>query len=283
MKYGCFSLDFRRFSLETAFRIASVYGFDGIELWGGRPHAYPPDMDDDEIKRIKALRKKYRLDIPMYTPNALNMPVNLCSLDSREQEDAIAYFRKAILACEKLEIPRMLLVADHPGYEVPLKDAKNRFVENMRLLASFAKKHHVIPVLEPLTPMESPVITTVDDCVEMIDAIGDAHVEGMLDVVPPHIAYEPYSAYFEKLGKRLHYIHLCNNDDKTDAHLRLDTGCLPVEDMVEVFKKHGYKDYITVELYSENYSDPELMMANASRMIKRFREAEKKRPAGRGR
>ncbi len=45
-----------------------------------------------------------------------------------------------------------------------------------------------------------------------------------MDVVPPHITYEPYSSYFDKLGNKMNYIHICNNDGKKDVHLRLDYG-----------------------------------------------------------
>lgn len=271
MKFGCFSLDFKRFSLETAFKIAAGYGFDGIELWGGRPHAYPFDMDHERISKVKELKTRYSLEIPMYTPNAIGMPYCLCSLDPDEQKDALEYFKRAIEACEGIEVPRMLIVADHPGYEVSMRKSKERFIENVRILGDFANRHSVILVIEALTPMESPVITTSDDLVEIIEDIGLDNIEAMLDVVPPNIAYEPYSAYFEKLGDRLHYIHLCNNDGRTDAHLRLDTGCLPVEDILEIAKNRKYEDYITVELYSECYKDPELLLANSSRILKRAR------------
>ena len=93
----------------------------------------------------------------------------------------------------------------------------------------------------------------------------------MMDVVPPHIVCEPYSAYFEKLGGRMNYIHLCNNDGRTDAHLRLDTGELPVADMLKVFRAYGFEGYVTVELYSECYKDPELLLANASRILGQIR------------
>ncbi|MDO4345057.1 MAG: TIM barrel protein [Eubacteriales bacterium] len=272
MKFGCFSLDFRRFSLDTAFRMAARYGFDGIEIWGGRPHGYPYDMDGNEVRHVLDLKKTYGLEVPMYTPNALGMPYSLCSLDGREQRDALHYFRTAIDACEAMEVPRMLLVADHPGYEVPRKAAWNRFIENMKELGGYAKEHSVKLVIEALTPMESPVITTADDCREAIDAIGLSNIEAMMDVVPPVIAYEPLSAYFEKLEERMNYIHLCSNDRKTDAHLRLDTGELPVRDMVRVFKEHGFEGYVTVELYSECYSDPEVLLANSSRILKEIRE-----------
>ena len=272
MKFGCFSLDFRRFSLDTAFQMAHRYGFDGIEVWGGRPHAYPYDMDEKEVKHILELKRKYTLEVPMYTPNALGMPYNLCSLDQRERRDAIHYFKAAIRACEAIEAPRMLIVADHPGYEVSRKDAYRRFIENMIELGEYAKQYCVKLVIEALTPMESPVITKADDCVAVIEDIGLSNIEAMMDVVPPVIAYEPLSAYFNKLGDRLNYIHLCNNDRRTDAHLRLDSGQLPVQDMLKVFRKHDFKGYVTVELYSECYSDPEVLLANSARILNCIRD-----------
>lgn len=272
MKFGCFSLDFRRFSLETAFRMAAKYGFDGIEIWGGRPHAFPYDMTPGEVQKVMKLKKAYGLEVPMYTPNALGMPYNLCSLDQREQRDAMDYFKTAICACESMEVPRMLVVADHPGYEVPRRKSYQRFVENMKELGGYAQEHNVKLVIEALTPMESPIITTSDDCLEAIQDIGLSNIEAMMDVVPPNIAYEPYSAYFEKLGERMNYIHICNNDGRTDAHLRLDTGELPITDMVRIFKEHGFEGYVTVELYSEYYKDPELLLANSSRLLRQIRQ-----------
>ena len=251
--------------------MASRYGFDGLEIWGGRPHAYPYDMDHDQVQQILEWKRKYEIEVPMYTPNALGMPYNLCSLDQRERTDAIDYFKKAITACEQMEVPRMLMVADHPGYEVPREKSWKQFVENMKELGIYAKEHGVILVVESLTPMESPIVTTSDDCAAVIRETGLPNIEAMMDVVPPHITYEPYSSYFDKLGNKMNYIHICNNDGKTDVHLRLDTGELPVEDMVRLFKERKYEGYVTVELYSECYRDPELMLANSSRIIQQIR------------
>mgnify|MGYP000867210647 FL=1 len=267
MKFGCFSLDYKRFSLERAFRDAARYGFDGIEIWGGRPHAYPFDMDAGQVRTILQHKKTYGLEVPMYTPNAIGMPYCLCSLDSRERADALAYFKRAIDACTAMEIPRMLLVADHPGYEISRRAGYERFVENMRSLGDYAAPHGVRLVIESLTPMESPVITTADDCAQAIADIGLANVEAMLDVVPPNIAYEPMSAYLEKMPGRVHYVHICNNDGKTDAHTRLEGGTLLVADMLRVLKEHDFEGYITVELYSEGYKDPEVMLANSARVL----------------
>lgn len=273
MKFGCFSLDFRRFSLERAFAAAQRFQFDGLELWGGRPHAYPFDVDAQFIKQILTLKQRYEMEIPMYTPNAIGMPYGLCTTNVRERKDALVYFKAAIDACAGMEIPRMLLVADHPGYETPRRQSWQCFIENTRELGVYAKAKNVTLVIEPLTPMESPVITTADDCADALDDIGLDNIEAMLDIVPPNIAYEPLSAYFEKLKGRMHYIHLCNNDGRTDAHIRLEEGEIPIADSLQLFQNYGFDGFVTVELYSEHFKDPELMLANSKRVLDAVRSA----------
>ena len=46
-----------------------------------------------------------------------------------------------------------------------------RFIEHMQYLCDYGAPKGVSLVIEPLTPMESPVITTADDCVDAIKAI----------------------------------------------------------------------------------------------------------------
>ena len=53
-------------------------------------------------------------------------------------------------------------------------------------------------VIEPLTPMESPVITTADDCVDAIKRIGRDNVEAMMDVAPPTVANESVFGLFRQ-------------------------------------------------------------------------------------
>lgn len=280
MKFGCFSLDFRRFPLEQAFAAAQKYGFDGLELWGGRPHAYPWDITTEVAAQVRKWKGIYGVEVPMYTPVSIGMPYNLCTTEQQEKCDALAYYQKAIDGCAAMEIPRMLVVADHPGYTVRRRTAWGQFVENMQRLGTYAAERGVRLVVEPLTPMESPIITTADDCVDVLEDIGLDTVEAMMDVVPPWIAHEPFSSYFTKLHGRMQYIHLCNNDGRTDAHTRLDVGELPVEDILTLITQYQFDGYVTVELYSENYRDPELMLANASRLLRQY--SDRVDPEGQG-
>ena len=53
---GMFTSGYQRNPLEHCFMDAKEYGYDYIELWGGRPHAYAPDLkagDINEVRRCK--------------------------------------------------------------------------------------------------------------------------------------------------------------------------------------------------------------------------------------
>ena len=103
MKFGCFSLDFRRFPLEHAFAAAQKYGFDGLEIWGGRPHAYPQDVTSELAAQVRRWKSVYGVETPMYTPVSIGMPYNLCAENQQERQDTLAYFRKAIDGCAAME------------------------------------------------------------------------------------------------------------------------------------------------------------------------------------
>lgn len=68
MKYGLFTCPYQRLPLEKAFADAAVFGYDYIELWGGRPHAYAPDLLRDGINGIMRLIDQFEIPVDVYTP-----------------------------------------------------------------------------------------------------------------------------------------------------------------------------------------------------------------------
>ena len=59
MKFSFLTYQFCRFGLEHSFKMAQEYGFEGVEVWGGRPHAYAHDMGREEIQAILGWKKQY--------------------------------------------------------------------------------------------------------------------------------------------------------------------------------------------------------------------------------
>jgi protein FrlC len=271
MKFGIMSLDFKRFDLKDCFRWAHDYGFDGLEIFGSRKHLYPWDINSEIADRIKKYSDMYNIEIPMYTPNAINLPFCLCSSLKAERIDGVAYYKKAIDAAKAINVPAVLVVADHPGYDVTRKNAWQNLVESLQRICMYAGELDIKIVIEPLTPMESPIITCAEHCAELIQEVGSDFLYAMMDVVPPVVVQEPFYNYFYFLGDKLYYVHLCNTDGITDAHLRFENGILSVQDVLILLKKNNYDKYVTIELYSENYRDPELILINTARLLKEYR------------
>ena len=77
MKIGLFTMPYMRLPLERAFRDAARFGYDGVEIWGGRPHAYSFDLKAGGISEIKELSRRYGLPIIGYTPEMNMYPYNM--------------------------------------------------------------------------------------------------------------------------------------------------------------------------------------------------------------
>ena len=272
MKFGFMTLDFKRFPLEHIFKVGSECGFDGVEIFCNRNHLYLPKFTAEQAREIRRLKKKYGLETPMLTPNTLGQEVNICSSDPEERRDGVLLLKQGIDAAEMIEAPQMLVTADHPGYFREREEIWSTLVESMSEICDYAVRKGIRVVMEPVTPMESPVVTTSQDCSRLIKDVGSRALCAMLDIVPPVVVHEPFSQYFELLGDKLTYIHICNTDGITDAHLRFETGVYPIPDVISVFKNHHYNGYVTTELYSENYRDPELLLHNTARILRGIRE-----------
>ena len=50
------------YRLEDTIKRAAKIGYPGVEIWGGRPHAYYKDMDSTNVFSIK---KTYYSKIPL--------------------------------------------------------------------------------------------------------------------------------------------------------------------------------------------------------------------------
>lgn len=272
MKFGIMSLDYKRFPLETCFAIARKYGFDGLEIFGSRLHLYPDDLTTTRAKEILGYKKKYGIEVPMYTPNALNLPFCICSTNPQERKDGVDYYKKAIDVANAIEIPRVLVVADHPGYDADRIETWAYLVESLTTICDYATDKGVEVTIEPLTPLESPMVTSADDCFRLIDTIKSESLFAMMDIVPPIVIHEPFTRYFDLLGNKMNYIHICNTDGMTDAHFELDHGILNLFDVLNTFKLNHFDGYLTTELYSEVQKDPELLAASTSRILKEIRQ-----------
>jgi protein FrlC len=272
MKLGMFTYGYMRFSLERAFRDASRFGYDGIEIWGGRPHAYPFDLEEMGIGEIRELSSEYDTSIIGYTPELNMYPYNMMIGSERMRRESIEYIKTSMNVAKEMEAGFTLISAGHAGYETPRSEYWPRLIKNLRELASHAEDIGLDLVLEPLTQYETNVIVTCNDLVEALDEVDSRRLMGMCDLCPPFCNHEPIMTYFDKLGQRMRHMHIIDSDGYSDTHWMPGEGRIPLRELFREIEATSYDEYCTIELVSQYINEPTLGSAMAIRRIKKLLE-----------
>ena len=67
--------------------------FSGLQypLWGGRPHAFAPDLKAGDINEVRRLIEKYEMPVLGYTPEHNAYPYNYMIGSEAQRRDAVDY------------------------------------------------------------------------------------------------------------------------------------------------------------------------------------------------
>ncbi len=269
MKLGLFTMPYMRLSLERAFSDAKRFGFDGVEVWGGRPHAYAPDLMGSRASEIGELASRYGLPVIGYTPEMNAYPYNMMTGTEAMRRDCVNYVKLSLDAAVRIGAGFMLISAGHAGYEAPRAQYWPRLIKGLGEISSYAEDVGMDVLLEPLTHYESNVVVTLNDLVAALDEVGSPRLLGMCDVVPPFCNREHIMGYFEKLGARMRHVHLVDSDGQSDTHIMPGDGKIPLRQLLREMEASGYSGYCTIELISAIMNEPSLGSALA---IERVRE-----------
>ena len=268
MRYGMFTSGYQRYPLERAFADARRFGYDYIELWGGRPHAFAPDLERGGLRRVLELEEKYRMPVEIYTPEHNAYPYNYMLGDRAQWEDAMAYLELCLEMGKALGAEHTLISVGHGGNTAPRRALWDRLLESLRRLADKAEALGHSIVVEGLTPYESNLCTTAGELAQALEEVGSPRLLGMCDLVPPAVSREPAADYLDKLGGRMAHLHLVDSDGTSETHLLPGEGVLPLPELLRELEERGYRGRATIELVTAYLAEPALY---ARRALERVR------------
>lgn len=268
MELGMFTSGYQYYPLERAFADAKRFGYDYIELWGGRPHAFAPDLKAGELAEVLALRERYGMPVRVYTPEHNSYPYNYMLGSELQRRDAVDYLKLCLDMGKALGADYTLISTGHGGYTATRREIRDRLVLCLRELAGHAEGLGHAILLEPLTHYETNVCTTAGELAEVLELVGSPSLMGMCDVVPPYVAQEPILDYLDKLGERMAHLHLVDSDGVSDSHLVPGDGGIPLPELLRELAERGYQGRATIELVTAYRNEPALC---ARRAIERVR------------
>lgn len=270
MKIGMFTSGYQRNPLEHCFQDAKKFGYDFIELWGGRPHAYAPDLKAGEIDNVKRLIDKYEMPVLGFTPEHNAYPYNFMIGSEWQRRDAVNYLKLCLDMAKELDSDYMLISPAHAGYQTTYEEIWDRMEKTVRELGEHAEKVGVKLVVETLTPYESNAFRSANDAVELFKRIDSPYVVGMCDLVPPFVQYESIIAYLDKLGDKMYHFHIIDGNQGTDSHIVPGEGSIPLRELIMELKDNNYQGTATLELVTGYINEPRLYARRAINNIREY-------------
>lgn len=268
MRIGMFTSGYQYYPLEYAFRDAERIGYDYIELWGGRPHAFPYDLERGDLCGIQKLIERYEISVYIYTPEHNAYPYNYMIGSEAQRRDALAYLKTAIRMGKAMGAEYTLISAGHGGYLASKEELEDRLITSVGELADYADQIGTKIILESLTGFETNVCTMASDVADVLHKINSTALFGMCDIVVPFVQNEPVMNYFEKLGDRCIHMHLVDSDGCSETHVLPGDGQIPLPELLGEIQDFGYDKTATIELVTSYIKEPYFYAKRAYDRIK---------------
>jgi len=123
-------------------------------------------------------------------------------------------------------------------------------VENMQIVAAYAKEAGVKLAVEPLNRFETDFLNTVDQGLAFFEQIGADNVGFLLDTFHMNIEEKKMGEAIRRAGKKLFNFHACGNDRGTPGNDHINW-----DDVKEALTAIGYEDYLIIESFNTDITE----------------------------
>jgi len=267
LKFAQSSAVYFNYSLKYAIQDLHDLGYEGIEIWGGRPHMYQNDLDE-QMDEIISLLKKLNMKVCNFIPAQFRYPSVLCSDNEIVRKDSVEYIKAAIDNAVKIGSPSISLCPGMALFDNDIKKSMCQLMKSLKEIEEYNFDKGLILLIEPAHRFESNLIITVDDCFEVIDNLKSRSFGILLDTGHVNLNNEDFNEIIPRCkGVPLH-IHLDDNMGDFDSHLIPGRGNIDFKSLFNSLKMLGYEGFISVELGAVYNMDPTSACRETLQMLK---------------
>jgi sugar phosphate isomerase/epimerase len=250
--------------IPEALRRMAALGFHYVELEGA---SSGNNLQELYAQRHEILALCRSLDLTVV--NFCPVIPELVSLDPAIREGAFAHFATALelaqfFGCATIQIdsytPPLRFLGDQPykqmlDYGIEFRVAVDPafswdaqwqvLVEVFQRCAAMARQAGLPFCLEPRV---GEMISNTDALLRLMDHVGDDNFGAVLDTAHQHAQKEILPLSVEKLGRRIMYLHVADNDGKVNEHKALGEGTVDWRGIFTALKKHGFDGYVAIDI-----------------------------------
>lgn len=248
MKISTATSVFVNYSIEEAIQLIAEIGYDGVDIWGGRPHVYRRDFTDGELKQLRCLLEDLGLSVPCFMPAFFRYPYSLVSPHDPVREDSIQYMRECADNAVALGARMLLIVIGHTLHGQTRMDAWQRLLDSIHRVCDYASQYDLKLALEPANRFVTDLVNTVQDAMRLVTEVGCSNLGVALDTGHIHLSDEKPEEAVERSGPHLFEVHINDNDGQQQQNLVPGEGSFDFRRFVQALRESGYDGFLTAEL-----------------------------------
>ncbi len=268
VKLSASTFVYYRYPLGEAVRRMASFGYDGVELWGGRPHAYCEDMNKRNIGELRRLMEESNLSISNFIPAQFRYPVNIAAPEPGMRTASVEYLKRSIDTAAALGAPSVSLCPGYSLYGQGRERAWQAMIESMRILCSFAEGLPLSLLLEPGNRHETDLVITVEDGLRAIRDLG-APMGLCVDTGHCFVNGESLSDVVSLVRDIPCHYHIDDNNGFTDDHMVPGEGKMRYEIFLRSLLSSGYSGFLAVELGFQYTADPDVAVKRSADFIRK--------------
>lgn len=141
----------------------------------------------------------------------------------------------------------------------------DRFVRVVKRSNRIAKENGAELLVEPRVGEVTP---NCDALLRLIEAVDDDNFGVILDTAHQHAQKELLPLSVEKLGRRIRYVHVADNDGLVNRHLQPGAGNIDWEEVFRALKRQGYDGFYAIDL--EKMPELEKRFVESKQFLERY-------------
>ena len=233
--------------LPEAIEHIAMAGFDAVDIWGGRPHAYRNDLREYEIRTIRKLLDDFGLEIASFIPAQRRYPISLCSPNPVIRMDGIRDLQTSIELAARLGTYIISILPCHTLHSQSMDEGWELLADSLIQICEFAGYYDVLIAIEPTDPFQTDLINTTVQAMDMVDEIGCDNCGVIFDTGHALIAGEDTVTAIHNLRDKLFHIHLSDNHGKTDERLIPGKGLFDFHTLITTLQSVQFEGFLTAE------------------------------------
>jgi fructoselysine 3-epimerase len=267
VKFSVVSSLFVNYGIRDAILQVAKMGFNGIDIWGGRPHVYRQDYSQADLRELKALIEDLNLAVPSFMPAFFRYPYSLSNPNKVVRLDSIDYVRQCLDNAILLGAPILLIIPGKCLHGQPRDEAAKLMIDSIHEVCQHAAPYDIWLGLEPANQMVTDLVNNSRDAMDVIHAVGYSKLGVVLDTGHMSLTREPIELAVQILGSNLLQFHINDNDGQRQQNLIPGDGTYDFGRFAETLRAVNYQGFVSVELGWDYAAMPEQALSRVERFL----------------